>query len=354
MNDIYNCRTIVTCMLLTMISLNMNAQGETEELKGLYNNGEFLAAKNLGELILKEDSLNYEVIDVLSKIYDNEQHLPKAIKYNLQKFKIDSSALTARKIGGLFRDAGNISSALPYFNYAFYKNEKDILAVKGLIECYFTIEDMENAKKYLDLGLQMDEKNLSIQLWNARVSYKLKDFLNVVSSLNLVLKERDLDNYNLRLLGYSYIQIDSADQAIIYLNRSLKYDSGIEYAYYYLALAYESKKEPPTAIHYYEEAIKAGLSEKLGLYNRRIATNFILQEKYNDAIKAFNKSLEFEDSETVHFSIAQCMDKTKYDKKQVIKKYEFYLKQVGNKQSEFSKFAEGRVRELKEYLHMRQ
>lgn len=337
-----------------MISFKMNAQDLTEELKGLYNNGEFLAAKNLGELILKEDSLNYEVIDVLSKIYDNEQHLPKAIKYSLQKFKIDSSALTARKIGGLFRDAGNISSALPYFNYAFYKNEKDILAIKGLVECYFTLEDMENAKKYLDHGLLLDDKNLSIQLWNARLSYKLKDFANVVRSLKSVQKERDLDNYYLRLIGYSFIQIDSADQAIIYLNRSLKSNNGIEHAYNYLALAYESKKEPQTAIHYYEEAIKAGLSEKLGMYYRRIASNLIMQEKYKEAIKGFNKSLEFEDNETVHFSIAQCMDKSKYDKKQVIKKYEFYLKQVGNKQSEFSKFAESRVRELKEYLHMRQ
>lgn len=341
-------------MLIILFSgSNLYAQHEFEIIKTHYNNGEFMDAKEKGELLLKSDSTHYEMMDILSKIYENEMHLPKAIKYNMLKFRIDSSSTTARKIGSLYKDAGNISSAIPYFNFAHHKNDKDILAVKGMAECLFAIEDAETAQTYLQKGFSLDSNNLSLHFLNARVAYKLKDHPSVIKSLNKVQKERDLDNFFLRMIGFSYIQVDSADRAIVYLNRSLRSNNGIEHAYHYLALAYELKKDHDTAIHYYREAVKAGITESLGLYHRRMGNNFVAQNKWKEAEKMYRKSLEQEETPLVYFSIAQCLDKMGTDKKIVIKQYEQFIKKANQTDQNLIAFSEARVKELKEYLHMK-
>ncbi len=329
------------------------SQTELDAIKNHYNNGEFLDAKEKGEALLKVDSTQYEVMDILSRIYENELHLPKAIKYNLLKFKIDSSGNTARKIGNLYKDAGNITSAIPYYNFANHKNNKDILAIKGMAECLFAVEDTETAQIFLNKGFALDSNNLSLHFLNARVAYKLKDHYSVIRSLNKIQQERDLDNFFLRMLGFSYIQTDSADRAIVYLNRSLKSNNGIEHAYHYLALAYELKKDFDSAIHYYREAVKAGMSESLGLYFRRTGNNLVAQNKWKDAEKMYRKSLEYEDNPLVYFSLAQCQDKIGTDKKTVIKQYENFIKKANPSETDLIRFAQSRVRDLKEYLHMK-
>ncbi len=344
---------LATILISIVFTGSILCQDNLTTIKDHFEKGEYASAKSLGEVLFASDSTQYELMDLLSKIYETEQHLPKAIKYNSLKFRVDSSSITARKIGKLYVDAGNISSAIPFYNYAHHKNEKDILAIKGLAECYFALEVLNFAQDYINKGLALDESNISLQLLNARIAYKSKDYPMVVNSLKKVQNERDLDNFFLRVIGFSYIQLDSADQAIIYLNRSLKTDNGIEYAYYYLALAYEQKQEPQSAIHYYQEAIKSGLSIQLGLYYRRVAANLMKQEKWKDAITQLKQSLQYEDLPASYFSLAQCYDKTTIDKKQVIKHYESFLKKANNQDQTYIKFAESRVKELKEYVHMK-
>ena len=222
-----------------------------------------------------------------------------------------------------------------------------------MAECLFAIEDAENAQIFLNKGFALDSNNLSLHFLNARVAYKLKDHHSVIKSLNKVQKERDLDNFFLRMIGFSYIQIDSADRAIVYLNRSLRSNNGIEHAYHYLALAYELKKDYDSAIHFYREAVNAGMSESLGLYYRRMGNNLVAQNKWKDADKMYKKSLELEDNALVYFSIAQCHDKMGTDKKTVIKQYENFLKKANPAETSLISFAETRVRDLKEYLHIK-
>jgi len=252
-------------------------------------------------LRLENDSINsLDAIAKLALIYESQQNLPKAIKYYNALHKSNpQNAVYLRKLGNLYLQGREPTQAHESYKQALFLNPRDLLTIQALTEIYLSTDDLFKSDSISDIGIALDSTNISMQLLKARIKYRLRDYNTAASILQKLTHLTELNNYFNKLLGYSMMQIDSLDKAIFYLQKSLIQENDPEYALFYLALAYEKKQEYEKATWFYEEAVKAGISENLSQYYRGLARIKTQQEDYKSVLDFYKKSLDYQKSPDV-------------------------------------------------------
>jgi len=160
----------------------------------------------------------------------------------------------------------------------------------------------------------------------------------------------DLNSYYHKMLGYSYLKIDSVDLAINYLERSLVKEGTPEHAHYYLASAYNSKGDHETAIFHYEKAIEAGISKDVDIYHRNLAKIFDQKKDLKNAIPHYEDAYKYGKSPVILFYLARAYDVYYEDKNVAIRYYRKYEKSA-DKNPEYKNYAKERRKYLQEQMH---
>ena len=93
----------------------------------------------------------------------------------------------------------------------------------------------------INIGLELDSMNINLNYLSAKAKYRQKEYGDVIKVFDRIRGQVDLSPYHNKMLGYSYLQIDSVDLAINKLQLSLVDDEESEKLHYYLATAYEKK-----------------------------------------------------------------------------------------------------------------
>ena len=161
----------------------------------------------------------------------------------------------------------------------------------------------------------------------------------------------DFTNYYNRIMGNSLLQIDSTDKAIWYLEKSLVDESNPEFAHYYLANAYEIKKDFETSIFHYEEAILAGTSNGLHTYHRNLARILKESNQLKEAIENYKWAIKYRSDPLLLLYLAQASDDYYKDKSIAINFYRQYMRS-SDENAEYKKYAKDRVQYLKEMQHL--
>lgn len=305
----------------------------------------------------KLEELDSNYIDTyihLASIYEQQQRLPRAIKYySILNKKLPDNAIYFRKNARLYSTFGDKLEAFKLYAIANKLNPRDVITLKGLSEICLANDQMQMADSLIRKGLEVDKENISLSYILAKSKYKQKQYDSVTLILEGLRGQVDLNSYYNKLLGYSYLQIDSVDQAIQKLQLALVDDEDSEKLHYYLATAFEKKEQLEGAMHHYELAVQFGRSPDLDLYHRnagRLANN---EKKYKKAISHYKDAYKYGNDPVVLYYLAAICDTYYKDKSIAISYYKKYIKS-GHGHIEYQEYAKKRARYLKEQMHQSQ
>lgn len=317
-----------------------------------YKLGDFKMSKEVFLEVLGQDSIHKIALQNLARIYELEENVPKAIRcYNDLVKQDTTNAIYYRKLGQLYAKAEFNIDAFDQFQKAYAINPKDFFTVKGMVEIHLADEEFQEADELLDTALAYDSTNIQLILMSARSSYIQKEFLETVEGLERLHGKLDLNNYYSKMLGFSYLQIDSIDRSILYLTKSLVNEKNPEYALYYLAIAHEEKEEYEQAIVYYEKAKQAGISKQIDNYYRSLGRLYKENNDLSAAIKNYEKAYEHSKDPLLLFLLAQATDEYYKDKKVAIRYYRKFEKSE-HPNAEYKAYARQRRIYLKEQMHL--
>lgn len=288
----------------------------------------------------------------LSNIYEQQDNIPKAIKYNTRlRDSFPDNPIYHRKIANLFIKASLPKEAFVSYAKALDLNPDDVITIRGITELFISNEQYSTADSLLAHGLSIDETNVGLSLLRARNYYKQQDYENTVITLRKLTGVIDFSNYYNKMMGYSLLQIDSVDLSIRYLEKSLVNEGDPEYAHYYLSNAYELKEDKESALFHLEKAIEAGTSGGLHSYHRNKARILNGENQTKEAIKAYEWAYKLRQDPILLFYLARASDKYYKDKSIAIRYYDRYIKSSDDN-DEYKKYSKDRRRYLKEIQHL--
>jgi len=184
--------------------------------------GDIPAARDLFLSLEKKDSTSMVALSTLASIYDYEKNSPKAIKYYTALINYyPENAINYRKLAQQYQQAGLKSFAIQYYKEALDLNPKDQFSLRGLSELYLRDKKYITADSLLRLGLQMDSLNIGMNLLQAQSKYLQKAYDSTAYYMERIKGKYDFRPHQNKMLGYAYVQIDSLDDAIHYLNQAI-------------------------------------------------------------------------------------------------------------------------------------
>ena len=314
--------------------------------------GDFKKAKTLFLELEKIDTSKFTFAKSLATIYETENNIPKAIKYyRLLTQKFPKNGIYFRKMGQLNLEVGEVFDAFPNFLKAYAINDKDVFAIQGISEILLANNEYGQVDSLLNKAIDYDKENYTLNLLKARSKYKQKQYDSTAVVLHRLSKITTLNNYYNKMLGYSFLQVDSLDKAILFLERSLVDEKNPENALYYLATAYEKKEDTEMAIYYFEKSIEAGVSKNIAIYHKNLGRIFDKSKKTKQAIKQYEAAYRYSEDPLMLFYLARASDVYYKDKKIAMRYYERYSKSKHDN-AEYKKYAVDRRRYLKEQQHL--
>lgn len=313
--------------------------------------GDQAAAKKYYHILEKIDSSNINTYIQLASIYEQQQRIPRAIKYYtiLNKMQPDNP-IYFRKNANLYKSVNDKQKAFRLYAEANKLNPRDVLTIKGLAELCVANGQMGMADSLIQEGLEIDAENISMYYILARSKYKQRQYDSVTLILEGLRGQIDLNSYYNKLLGFSYLQIDSIDLAIQKLSLALVDEEESEKLHFYLATAYEKKELMDGALDHYKKAAEFGVSTDLDMYHRNAARLANQEKKYKEAIAHYRDAYKYGEDPVILYYLATTCDTYYKDKSIAINYYNKYIKS-GHSNFEYQDYAKKRSRYLKEIKH---
>lgn len=257
-----------------------------------------------------------------------------------------------RKLAKQYHQAGLLREAFTFYEKANKLNSRDILTISGLSELFMANKQYEDADSILKEGLKIDDENINLNLVLAQSKYKQKQYDSTTFVLHNIRGKIDFNNYFNKMLGYSYLQIDSIDKAIVHLEKSLVDENNPENAHYYLGSAYEKKEDIESALFHYNKAAISGISVNQALYHRNLARIYDKEGDLKEAILHYQDAYKYGHDPLVLFFLARASDAYYADKNVAINYYKKYEKSEHNN-SEYKNYAKERKKYLREQMHFK-
>ncbi|MBU2927813.1 tetratricopeptide repeat protein [Winogradskyella psychrotolerans] len=358
------------------VALSLYAQNSKEEADHLYNTGNFTKAiatyKSLDHLdpVYYEIAKSYMAIGNYGEAIVNYEKAitanPEDLLLQYEYAKLLSRTKKYDKANQLFSNLIASDSLNPNYYYELgivLEKQKDTTALQEFINTY-TLDDTHQkaifkiakhhlikrnfveAHGYIDRGLESYENNVELISLKAQTYYHQEYYTHAVSWFNKLLDLGEKSEFIHEKLSLSYAQNSDYEDAIYHRKQALKYSPNDANAIFVIGSYYQSLEN-------FEEAEKhislALVLKDLPLSDeyQQLGTIFNRQKKYDQAIKAFQKSLKEDPTNMMsEFFLLRTKDEYYADVDSKIKLYEQYIEK--NKKSPFLSYAQGRLKELKE------
>ena len=240
--------------------------------------------------------------------------------------------------------------ARAHYLSAYKLNPKDQFTIKGLAELYLMERAYASVDSILWAGLDRDSSNIHFNLLIANSKYRQKAYDSTVYYMEVIRGKYDFRPHQNKMLGYAYLQVDSLDKSIRYLTKAINDPGTKEYAHYNLGIAYEKKNDMEFALHHFNEAVKAGISEDIDLYHRNVARLYSKEENLKKAIPHYKDAYKYGQDPLVLFYLARAADAYYKDKNIAIRYYSNFIKSEYDHE-EYIQYSKDRKRYLKEHMH---
>ena len=153
----------------------------------------------------------------LGLIHSNLGNINEAINSYSKSIKLNPKNIPVNyNIGNLFKRMNDEEKAEKYFNKTLELDSKHLPAFNNLLELYDISNQNEKFEVLLKKGSDIFKQNPTINLFKAKLFYKLKKYeevINILNSIKFDLEENFKENSRLELLAKSYDHIGNYKEA---------------------------------------------------------------------------------------------------------------------------------------------
>lgn len=364
------------CFFYVVMSCSVLAQNTKEKADDFFRNGNFSKAietyKSLEDLdnVYDDIAKAYIAIGNYGKALDFYQKAVEANKENLliqyeyakllkrSKKYTEANELFSRLIKmdslnpnyyyelGLVLEKQRDTLAIEQFNKTFNLDDSHQKAIFKIAKQHLKKRRFKEAHGFIDIGLESYENNLELISLKAQTYYHQEFYIHAVVWFNKLLDLGEKSEFIHEKLSLSYAQNSDYQDAIYHRKQALKYDPYDANAMYVIGNYYEKIKDYEKAENYVKQALfiqDQSLSEEY----QTLGTILNRQKKYEEAIKAFKKSLKEDPSNMMsEFFLLRTKDEYYGDLDSKIALYEQFIEK--HKKSYFITFAQKRLKELKD------
>lgn len=365
---------LVFFLLINAITVAQNSALEVGD--SLYLNGNYTKAINAYKTLQNQD----KVYDKIAKAYNALGNLGEAINYYEKSIVANpDNALLKYEYGKLlyrtkkYEKASDIFKALIIIddqnpNY-YYQNGlvlerlKDSTAISnfvtaydrdqthqkaiGKIARYFLVKREHNlSHQYIDKGLESYADNIQLISLKAQNYYFQQYYDKAIVWFNKLIDMGESSEFIHEKLSLSYAENSDYQKAIEQRELALQFNPNDANAMYIIGTYYERLQYFDKAEEYINKALIL-LDKPLNKEYTQLGRLYNRQKKYEDAIKAFNKALKEDPSDTfIKLLILRIKDEYYADRKAVVKLYQDFIASAKNET--FKRIAEIRLKELQE------
>ncbi len=360
----------------------INSQNSKEKADQLFASGNYTKAIEAYKTLKSLD----EVYDKIAKAYiaignfgNGLEYYEKATTVNpedtLIKYEYAKLLTKAKKYteaNQLFRRLIQLDSLNPNYHYELgvvLEKQRDTTTIDKFMKAYgldFTHQKaifkiakhhlikrkFETVHQFVDKGLESYANNVELISLKAQAYYHQDYFTHSVVWFNKLLDLGEKSEFIHEKLSLSYAQNSDYEDAIYHRKQALKfnpYDANAMFVignYFYRLNNFEKAEE------YISKSLKI---QDVPLSNeyQRLGTIYNRQKKYEKAIKAFQKSLKEDSSNTMaEFFLIRTKDEFYADLDTKIRLYEGFL--ANKAKGPFKMYAEERLKQLKEEKFLEQ
>jgi tetratricopeptide (TPR) repeat protein len=226
---------------------------------------------------------------------------------------------------GLVLEQQNDSLASTAFNKTYQLDPSHQKAIFKIAKHCIIKARFEEAHKLIDKGLEGYSENVELISLKAQAYYFQEYYSHAIVWFKKLLELGESSEFIQEKLSLSYAQNSDYEDAIFHRKEALKYNPFDANAIFVIGSYYERLGDYENAELYYAKALEI---QDLSLANeyQKLGTVLNRQKKYDEAIKAFQKSLK-EDPEDYMSEFFLIRTKEEYyaDKEAVIQLYENFI-----------------------------
>lgn len=238
------------------------------------------------------------------------------------------------------------STALNRFLSAYQLDETHQKAISKIAKYHLIKRNHRISHKYIDKGLESYNDNIELISLKAQNYFYQDYYKEAIIWFKKLLDLGEESEFIHEKLSICYADFSDYEDAIFHRKAVLKYNPKDAESLYLIGSYYERLGDFEEAQRYMEDSIKLQ-DVSLNKEYRQLGTVLNRQKKYEEAIKVFQKAIKEDPSDVfTRFLILRTKDEYYADKDAVIKLYEDFLNTYKNES--ISKFAEYRLKELKE------
>lgn len=363
-------------LLCFVFTINLCSQNLKEEADDFYNNGNFskaietyqsldnldavydeiakayMAIGNYGEALVNyEKAITANPEDLLVQ-YEYAKLLSRTKKYDKAN-QLFSNLIASDSLNpnyyyelGVVLEKQKDTTSLQKFLHTFGLDQTHQKAVFKIAKHHLIKRNFLEAHKYIDRGLESYKNNVELISLKAQTYYHQEYYTHAVVWFNKLLDLGEKSEFIHEKLSLSYAQNSDYKAAIYHRQQALKYNPYDANAIFVIGNYYQRLENFEEA----EKHITLALTMKdlpLSDEYQQLGTIFNRQKKYDQAIKAFQKSLKEDPSNKMsEFFLLRTKDEYYADVDSKIKLYEQFIEK--NEKNPFVSYAQGRLKELKE------
>ena len=160
----------------------------------------------------------------LGLIYSNKGSIKDAVESFKQSLKFNpNNTQVYYNLGNLFKRINDIKNSEKFLSKTIELNPKHLPAYNNLLELYDISNQNEKFKDVLEKSETNFGKNSTIELFRAKLFYKLKKYKDVVKTLENIKfdqQENFKENSRLELIAKSYDQLSNFKQAYYFFEKN--------------------------------------------------------------------------------------------------------------------------------------
>ncbi|MCO5935355.1 hypothetical protein NAF17_07370 [Mucilaginibacter sp. RB4R14] len=318
---------------LGQLAYTLNMAGRLADAEGYY------------QRIYNIDSTNTPVLYSLGSLNLRRGNNDKAEVYYKRILTRDiTNFMVYKQLATISHDKNDLTSYIVYLQKANKLNPAEPDVASDLSEVYISMKFTAQAEKVLNAAITADPENIVLLNSLMKLQYAQMKWPETVGTCLKLVNYGNGSGQVLTKLGVAYYNTQNYDCSISTFV-SMDKIARNETSYYYTGLGYKAVKDQNMAIFYLQKAIIEGISPNTGAYYGEVADSNEKLHKFKKAITAYQKSLEFDETPMIYYSLANVYDTNLKDKKSAVKYYKKYLasKPPVDKQKGFIDYSKSRV-----------
>ena len=375
-----NCLSLLSLIVLT---LNCRAQQKVNDamLLDMYQSQHFKEAADYLKSVYQEPITDLKVLSRLAYTYQMANKMPEALAYYQRYYDRDSTNIAVLfSLASISSKRSNNANAIKYFNkitaidsanFMVYKqlgllygdgldtvnavknlqkanrlNAEDADVAAELSFYLLTKKKYKEAEAILQHAIAADSTNIFLLRSLMKLDYAATNYAETINVCKRMLDLGDISSDIYNKQGSSYFELKNYECCIdAFFNLPLAFQT--ERVEYLMAMSYKRLKDYPNTVKYLNLTLQLSISQNTYAYYNEMADTHQKMHQAKKAVVNYQKSLFFEETPVVFYTLASMYDENLKDKKSAIKYYKKYLDtHPPLKQKQYADYALSRIKML--------